>query len=118
VECVRVLLVGMTVILRELIAEILGSAPGVEIVGEVPGGERAPAGVRRTRADVVVLGVDETGGPEVVSELLAAHPHLLVIGISPDGRQGSLHELRPHDVPLGELSPEQLVAAVRRVGAA
>ena len=112
------LLVGMSVILRELIGEILGSAPGVEIVGEVPGDQHAPAGVRRTHADVVVLGVDESGAPEAVSDLLAAHPHLLVIGISPDGRHGSLHELRPYDVPLGELSPELLVETVRAVGAA
>jgi hypothetical protein len=65
-------------------------------------------------ADVVILANDSgADGATKYNDLLYSRGRLKVIEITGDGRHGSLYELRPHRVPLGEMSPFALLDAIR-----
>ena len=84
--------------------------PDIELVETA--GLAAGQTVDRVRPTTVVCGALD---PAEVHELLRGHPSLRVLTVEGDGRCGSLHELVPRSVSLGELSPEGLLAAVRAV---
>ena len=54
---IRVLIVDDEELVRAGLSMILGSAPDVTVVGEVPDGDAVVAAVVRTRPDVVVMDV-------------------------------------------------------------
>jgi chemotaxis response regulator CheB len=109
----RILLLGMPAMLRELLVRIVAQAPDIEIVADLPDDDlRSPSALQR-QADVVV--VDSDRAPvEDVAALLLERCRTKVLGLSSDGRRAFLHELRPHRVPLGELSPAAFVDVIRK----
>ena len=122
VGLMRVVLVGMPGMLRDLVREIAEAEPGVAIVAEVAERRDAPLIIRDVRADFVILGLDEGADAsagevsEDVSDLLTGNPGLAVLGITSDGKRAYLYEMRPHLVPLGELSPAVLIDVIRGRG--
>lgn len=72
--------------------------------------------LRETRADVVLLDTGASDLPAPYVELMRAHARVKLLAIEAGGRRGSLFELRPYRVPLGEVSPERLLEAIRRAG--
>jgi hypothetical protein len=68
--------------------------------------------------DVVVLGLPSADLPKEWEAALYEHPHLKLLAITMDGRRAFLHELAPRATPLGEVSPELLLDAIRRAGLA
>jgi DNA-binding NarL/FixJ family response regulator len=109
----RVVLVDMPTLLRGIVREVLAPAADVELVGEFPESAGLAAAVEETEADVVVVGgALGDGGP--VRRLLEAHPRVRVLAIAADGRRGTVFLLAPEREPLGEVSPEVLLEAVRR----
>lgn len=113
VNPVKVLLVGMSAMLRDLVKAILATESTVKVIGELeePGSYKRESGIE---ADAVVLGLSDSELPDFGRRLLTAHPDTKFLGISSDGRKGFLYELRPHAIPLGELSPTVLVNALVR----
>ena len=112
---VRVLVLGMPAMLRQVIEEGLSGEPGVVVVEQHSAGAGAEARVREARADFVIVPLDEEAGEPRINELLTEHPGIAVLGVSSDGRRGLLYEMRPHKVPIGELSRQALLDAVHRV---
>ena len=41
-------------------------------------------------------------------------PRISVLVIAASGRTAAMYELRPHRMPLGEVTPAGLIAAIRR----
>jgi hypothetical protein len=82
------------------------------VVGVVNDGD-LPAAVGRTRADVVV-GRDAQTERDSYLQLLLRHPHIKVLAIANNGKSGSLYELRPRRVSLGQISARTLTQAIRR----
>ncbi len=82
------------------------------VVGIIDDGD-VPAAIRRTRADVVVVGQDAQGERDFYVRLWRRHPHVKVLAISDRGKKGSLYELRPRRMPLGKISACSLAAAIR-----
>ena len=70
--------------------------------------------VGSTRADVVIAGPDPSGSGEGFDTLLERYPRLKVFAVSRGGKATAFHEMRPHRVPLGELSPAGLLTAIRQ----
>ena len=102
--------------LRDVLLEILATAPDVEILdASAPSArEEEPEG---TRPDVVVMA---TQNPEDEAEpalTLFSSPRSRVLTLSSDARQAFLYELRPHRTALGELSRDRLLEAVRAAAA-
>jgi DNA-binding NarL/FixJ family response regulator len=100
-------------LLRELIESAVGDAPDMSVVGRLAHDEPAAPSLERTNADVFILTVPDDQSTVELAPLLYRHSCLKLLAIGVDGRSASLYELRPHRVPLGELSPHGLVQAIR-----
>lgn len=99
--------------LRDLVKTILATESTVRVIGEMD--EPSPLiHELAIESDAVVLGLHDSELPDFGLRLLTAHPDTKFLGISSDGRTGFLYELRPHAIPLGELSPAVLVNAIVR----
>jgi DNA-binding NarL/FixJ family response regulator len=112
-------LVNMPKLLREIVRDTLVHDPLCQIVSEYDQHVPLEVALDSQRADVVVVSADVFTSQEIQSRLLAEAPQLKVLAVLPDASQTVLHELHAHQVALGELSPERLVANVRctRTGA-
>jgi DNA-binding NarL/FixJ family response regulator len=112
---IRVVTGELPRILSDIIGTVLESAGDIRVVGEAVNHAELLELTRSLRPDVVIMGLDESGLPGFGWDLYAGDPLLRVLGVMGEGRQTFVYELRPHRTPLGELSPEELVAAVRRM---
>ena len=110
----RVLLIGLPPMLRELVGQTVASAPDIELVGEISSAEPAEEAVKRYQPSVVVLTSDH---PDLRGDwpglLGQGSCKLRLIALEPGGRAGAVYELRPLCEPLGEFSPDALIAAIR-----
>lgn len=99
--------------LRDIIDGIVVAQPDLEIC-EYRGtqGELDEA-LEETHADVVIVGDVADSRWERWSPLIYRWPRLKVLALEQHGRRAALYELRPHREELGELSPPELVAAIR-----
>jgi DNA-binding NarL/FixJ family response regulator len=117
VDDVRVLLLDLPRLLREIVRNVLDAQPGVTVVAVRPFPLSVPDAVDEERADLVVLGQ----GPryaDVARELLERRPRVPLVSISADGRQATISGLRPYREPLGEVGSERLAATIRDAVAA
>jgi DNA-binding NarL/FixJ family response regulator len=110
----RILVAGMPRMLRDIVGSLLTAHDDFEVVAEFTDASELCSAVERTAADVVILGLEDSELPDVGCQLLWERPSTKVLGIAADGRKAFLYELRPHRIPLGEVSPDSLVDAVRK----
>jgi hypothetical protein len=103
---VRVVLLGVRGVLRDLIVMFLEARDGVEVRAVEHGVTEQP---RRDPPipDLVIVEMDLDDLPNDVWGLLGGRPPK-VLGIRHDGRQGYLYEMAPRRTPLGELSEATL----------
>jgi two-component system chemotaxis response regulator CheB len=89
-ERVRLLIVDDSALMRKLLADVLKSAPEIEVVGVARDGPEALRQVEQLKPDVVTLDVEMPGpsGLEVLPQLLAAH-NLAVIMVSSFTQEGA-----------------------------
>jgi hypothetical protein len=95
--------------LTDIVTNTLEAAPDIAVT--VASGAEALA----VEADVAVVPGPPEGLPALGMELLGRHPWMQVMTIRRDGQATSLYELRPYERKLGEISPQTLLDAVRRV---
>jgi len=99
--------------LEEIVRKVLTREPDLEVVGAVSSLDDFDYALAIHQADVVVAGVSGTHSGREFDPLLRAHPAVRVFSLQGDGRQTVLHEMRPHSVPLGNVTPEELIDAIR-----
>jgi len=109
---IRVLLAKMPALMLDIIHHVVAAEPDMAVVGVVDDGE-LPAALRRTRADVVVVGQEAQAERDSYLQLLLGHPHVKVLAIANNGKSGSLYELQPRRVSLGKISARTLTQAIR-----
>ena len=118
---VRVLLVGEHKPIRMGIRLIIDGAPGIEVVGEAASTDVALAMARLSRPDVVFLDLEAgSAGARAVDRLGALpEPPRVVVFTSSGARRFLWDVLAAGAVGLvhKDVDPEELVAAVRAVGA-
>jgi chemotaxis response regulator CheB len=117
VDEVRVLLLDLPRMLREVVRNVLDAHPGVTVVAVRPFPVSVLDAVDEAGADLVVLGqgAQHDAG---IRELLERRPRVPLVSISADGRQASVSGLRPYREPLGEVDGERLVETIRDAVAA
>jgi hypothetical protein len=113
VRRIRILLAGMPRMLLDMVGAILMAHPEMIVFGKTQDTADIRAAAKNVRADVVILSEPAGRAAPDYRELLYSHPHLKVLSITSDGQRFFLHELRPFHAPLGEISPESLVRAIR-----
>jgi hypothetical protein len=104
-----------------MVRQIVAGESDLEIVGELEDmTQRRLLCERRPQVVVVGLEADQVTRdldlPGTVAAVLDQLPGSRVLGLAPDGRSGFLYRLRPEKSPIGELSPEVLIATMREIG--
>ncbi len=107
---IKVAVVAVPAMLREVLNQLLGDAPDIELVEPR---QPAPSEEPPDGADVVLLATREEGDSECW-RLLLANPDSSVLAVDRGARNASLFQLRRHKESLGEPSAEGLLAAIRR----
>jgi DNA-binding NarL/FixJ family response regulator len=106
-------LAEMPRMMREIVENIIGAESDMQVVGVAESDDALADAVARTRADVLILALDADGELRAYDALLFRHPRLHVLAVTEDGRGALISELRPHHVPLADVSPAGLVDAIR-----
>jgi hypothetical protein len=107
---IRVALMVRFGMLGEILAELLEAQDDMEAAAARGPGEAregAPA------ADVVILSADAATQAAEAREVLRRFPACVVLTLAGRSCRASLHELRPHERPVGELSPRRLLQIIR-----
>ena len=116
---IRVLIRDGPTMLRDILERAITNAPDMEAVLEPPGPtqepvERQPPSPRSSWSpDVVIVGVRESGPAEDASALLERWPGSQVLMITAHGRKAVMYRMVPQETDMGEISPDQLVEAIR-----
>jgi len=104
----------MPPLLREIVRGTLARAPDLDVVGEHDASADLRAAVEEDGADFLIVGSEATAEAAVHS-LVGADLGVRALEVQSDGKESVLYELRPHRVPLGEISPETLLRTIRAV---
>jgi DNA-binding NarL/FixJ family response regulator len=109
---IRVVLVDMPQMLREIISELVAHERDLQIVGEFDDEHAALKAIDRREVAVVITSLKQSGHPGAAL-MLRKRPQLRVLAVSADGRASSLFEYLPHERMLGQISPGTVIAAIR-----
>lgn len=110
----RVLVWGMPELLYGIITSVCSRETDLELIGPTDKGMSLVDAVEATRPDVMITDLGDTATAAACNQVLWTYPHLRVIGLKKDGREAYLYRLTLEQTPLGEVSPENLVTAIRR----
>jgi DNA-binding NarL/FixJ family response regulator len=108
----RILLASMPAMLMEMIVQIIAREPEFTIVGEFAECPDLKSAMRRSRADLVIVGESFLAGRDVTAVLSSSYP-VKIITIAEDGHCATLNELKPHRETLADVSATRLIAAIR-----
>jgi DNA-binding NarL/FixJ family response regulator len=112
---VRILLVDMPRLVRDMVENAARSDPGVEVVGVLRDADAIGA-ASAGDAEVIVVGVEQRELPAGCRALLDERAAgLRLLGIEAGDGGAYLYELRPRRSPLGELSPAEVVDAIKEL---
>jgi DNA-binding NarL/FixJ family response regulator len=104
---------GVPRMLSDIISGLLEAQQDIVVVGVVERAGNLLEALGDTRPDIVILGIDGPTARRISAHLLSRRPEVKVMGVSADGRNAFMYELRPHRVALGALSAERLVEVIR-----
>ena len=107
---ITVLLGEMPQTLRAILEHALGGQRDMHVVHEPVA---SPAAACPAEPDVVIVGGAHADDNAAMPSLLRRWPRARLLMVTESGRRSVLYELRPHPTEMGQLSPEELVAAVR-----
>jgi type IV secretory pathway ATPase VirB11/archaellum biosynthesis ATPase len=99
--------------LMDIVKNIVVSQDDFDLAGEIIGLEGLLQAAADAQADSIVLGAVAATEVKDLYDLLYSRPRIKIIIIAADGREAILHELQPHVIPLGEVAPASLIAAIR-----
>jgi len=105
-----VILVRLPPILRELVGNVVSDDPDLAILD----GNEALTTLRTGGACLVITHLDDPD-PASLADLLGTRLDVRVIGLSADGRRGTVYDVRlePRRLGPGEISLAELLAAMR-----
>jgi DNA-binding NarL/FixJ family response regulator len=105
---VRILLVEMPQLLREILAQAIQGRSECELLKGSARGLRSLT-EQTASPDVVILGLTAAEDTTLVPALLTRWPGAQVMTLMPAGQDVTAYELTPHERELGKLSPGEIV---------
>jgi len=99
--------------LTDIVKAIFASEKDFELVGEVGEHDALLQAAIDAQADVIVVGPLVAAESRDFRDFLHARPRMKIVAIGVDGRQAVLHELQYQLIPIGDVSPASLLAAIR-----
>ncbi len=112
-EPIRVLLVDMPTIPREVIERAVEAAPDMVVVGSTPNLDEFEAASDAAQPEFVIVGLADSELPPSAERYLDRQAHLKVLGVEARNGMAYLYRLRPERASLGGVSPADVVAAIR-----
>jgi DNA-binding NarL/FixJ family response regulator len=109
---IRVLIHDTPTMLRDILEQAISNQPDMEVILEPVATKPAPDDAQAS-PDVVVVDVSDSDPGEGARALLFRWPSSHALMIAAHGHKVLLYELEPRGVDLGELSPDQLIQAIR-----
>lgn len=110
---IRIVLVDMPRLLRDLIEHALSGQPDMVVVAAEPAVEALGRVARTSAADFVIVGLEQGRLPESAQDLLDERARQKVLGVEAEDGEAVLYELRPRRTPIGPASPATLATAIR-----
>jgi DNA-binding NarL/FixJ family response regulator len=101
--------------LGDIVQALTAEQSGLQVVGRLGRGADLVAAVEDYRADVVVTRAG-AAEPDTLARLLFARPRLRLLVLSQDGREAYVHTLVPNRVVLHDVSPHEILDALRGTG--
>jgi hypothetical protein len=111
---IRIVLVELRGIERDIVLEALRDQERMRVVGEVAQRARLPELVERLDPHLLIWHLDALEVPEASPGLLFEHPTLRVLVLDREGI-GFVWSLHPRKDHLGELSPTRLVTSIEEL---
>jgi DNA-binding NarL/FixJ family response regulator len=112
---VRVVLMDLSPLLRDIIGEIVALEADMTVVAQLSDTARLLSVIREPGAEVVIIGCDPTTSPGLIAEMLGVAPRLKVICLETDRHEATLHELKLGSTTIPNPSVDNLIAAIRTV---
>ena len=109
---IRVLIHDTPTMLRDILEQAISNQPDMEVIPEPVVPEHAQDD-QQVPPDVVVVNVSDSDPGEGARALLFRWPSSHALLIAARGHRVLQYELQPRGVDLGEMSPDQLVQAIR-----
>jgi len=110
---IKVLLANRPQILREVVRDIIERQPDMEVVGEALDPLGVLLAAKETEADVVVIGLQDSEEPGLVSHLLAECPHVTVLGLASQGDTAFIAQMCPWRKEIADPSEVNILSALR-----
>jgi hypothetical protein len=114
---VRVLIVGLPRLLRELFAQAFDELPGYTLVPATDGIDRIAETVESARPDYVVVPLEGGELPAPCTSLLKARARVKLIGVQGQGGHARLFGLEPTMHSLDDVPPHELVRRIEAIAA-
>ena len=96
-----------------MVEEAVARQQDMAVVGVASSLDEWLALARETDPHVVVVGLHDTLLPDSCLEFLLDHPRTKVLAVEEHEGHAYLWELRPEQVEIGEVSPEDMVTSIR-----
>jgi hypothetical protein len=101
-----------------MVSAVVASEPRFKIVGVVGRRQDLAAAIRRTRADVVIVGERDEPGDQARPSIHRLYRHLAkVIAVNEAGQEVALYQVRLDRTPQGTVSASSLLELIGKVGA-
>ena len=113
IEQIRILLVDLSRLVGEMVERAVASQEDMVVVGRTTTVGELVERAGETEPDVVIAGFHNSRLPAVYLELLLEHPRMKVLGLQEHDGQAWLYELRPEQIEIGEVSPDDVVHTIR-----
>lgn len=110
---IRILLIDLPRMLQDLVQQAIAAQPDMVVVEPLEPTLEIGRAVESARADVVVVPSPSPAELRGIDDALFRQPRLKVIGITRDGRDVRLRELRPRTVQIGNVGPQELADTIR-----
>ena len=111
---IRILLVDMPQLVRDVLVPRIECEDDLRIVGDEPAAAALGEAVRATDPEFVIVGLDDHRLPAGGDRFLAERSRVRLFGIEAADGDACLYELKPERVELGAVTPESVVREIRR----
>jgi hypothetical protein len=104
---------GMQRLLHDIAKDTLTNQSDIDLVGDCCEGDELHPKLAARGIDLVIVGAQLPADVSSVNSILFASPQVKLLAIETNGRTSTIYRLHPHQLSLGELSPQELLAVIR-----
>ena len=110
---IRILLVDLSRLVADMVERAVERQQDMAVVGTASSFGELLDLAHAADPDVVVVGLAGAELPREGLQLLFERPHVSVLGIEAHEGRAWLYELRPEQIEIGEVSPDEVVDTIR-----